>query len=398
MWQKIKNLYHFAQAFLASVYFGFPSNKLTVIAVTGTDGKTTTVNMIYHILKSTGKKVSMVSSLGATVGNKSTDTGYHVSTPSPFQVQKLLKDAIEAGSDYFVLEATSHGLDQNRLAFLKIKIGVITNITDEHMDYHKTWANYAQVKAKLFRGVDCAILNKDDKSYEILKNLVAGKVTTYALAGSADFTLENLPIELKQEGQYNMYNALAASATATYLKIPKEKILNSFNSFTGIKGRLQEIKEGQQFRTVIDFAHTPNGLEQVLKTLSSSKNKGSKLITMFGAAGDRDKLKRPKMGKIASKYADISIITSEDPRSEEPLIIAGDIIRGFESSKSKEGKNYFVIPDRQEAINFAIKTAKKGDIVGLFGKGHEKSMCIGDVEYPWNEEETVKRAIKALKK
>ncbi|MDO8260524.1 MAG: cyanophycin synthetase, partial [Candidatus Magasanikbacteria bacterium] len=179
---------------------------------------------------------------------------------------------------------------------------------------------------------------------------------------------------------------------------PKEKILASFNSFNGIKGRLQEIKEGQQFRAVIDFAHTPNGLEQVLKTLHSGKNKKSKLIAVFGSAGGRDKQKRQKMGGIASKYADISVITSEDPRLENPLEIAKSIATGFGLSPKRENKDYFIIPDRTEAINFAIKSAKKGDIVGFFGKGHENSMCIGDVEYPWNEEEVVKKAIKALKK
>lgn len=398
MLQSLKNIYHYLQALISAIYFNFPSNKITVIGVTGTDGKTTTVNMIYHILKSAGKKVSMVSSLGATIGNKTADTGYHVSTPSPFQVQKLLKEAVGAGSDYFILEATSHGLDQNRLAFVKIKVGVLTNITNEHMDYHKTWANYAQAKAKLFRGADCSILNKDDKSYEILKNLITSKITTYSLVGSADLTPNSFPFKLKLEGQYNISNALAASAATLCLKIPKEKILNSFNSFTGIKGRLQEVKEGQQFRAVVDFAHTPNGLEQVLKTLRSGKNKKSKLIAVFGSAGGRDKQKRQKMGEVASKYADISVLTSEDPRLENPLQIAKSIAIGFRLSGKREDKDYFIIPDRSQAISFAVKTAKKGDIVGFFGKGHENSMCIGDVEYPWNEEKVARKAIKALKK
>lgn len=396
MWQKIKNIYHFAQAFVASVYFVFPSKKLTVVGVTGTDGKTTTVNMVYHILKSAGKKVSMVSSLGATIGSKSQDTGYHVSTPSPFQVQKLLKSAVDAGSDYFVLEATSHGLDQNRLAFVKIKIGVLTNITDEHLDYHKTWQNYAQAKAKLFKNVEHSILNKDDKSYEYLKKIASGKITTYALTRSADITPSNFPIKLKLEGKYNLYNALAASAATSNLEIPQEKIVKAFYSFTGIKGRLEEIKAGQKFRAIIDFAHTPNGLEQALKTLNSSKIRGSKLIIVFGSAGERDKQKRQTMGEIASKYSDLSIITSEDPRTEDPLQISKKIALGFKVNKKKEGQDYFIIPDRTEAINFAVKKAKTSDIVGFFGKGHENSMSISGTEYPWSEEEAVKRAIKAL--
>ncbi len=397
MWQKVKNIYHFAQAFLASVYFGSPSKKLTVIAVTGTDGKTTTVNMIYHILKYSGKKVSMVSSLGATIGDKTRDTGYHVSTPSPFQVQKLLKSAVDAGSDYFVLEATSHGLDQNRLAFVKIQTAVMTNITNEHLDYHKTWLNYAQAKAKLFKHVKFSILNKNDKSFEFLKNKTSGKIITYGVE-SADFTPKNFPVRLKLQGQYNLYNALAASAAVSVFGIPKNKILRALSSFAGVQGRLQEIKAGQQFKAVIDFAHTPNGLEQVLKTLKSSKKKSSKLIAVFGAAGERDKQKREVMGKIAASYADISVITSEDPRTENPLEIAKTVAKGFELSKKIKGKDYFIVTDRTQAITFATEMAKKDDIVGFFGKGHENSMCIGTVEYPWDEKEVVRRAINKLKR
>lgn len=399
MLQSLKNIYHYFQAFVSAIYFNSPSHKITVIGVTGTDGKTTTVNMIYHILKSAGKRVSMVSSLGATIGVKSQDTGFHVSTPSPFQVQKLLKEAVDAGSEYFILEATSHGLDQNRLAFVKIKIGVVTNITSEHMDYHKTWENYAQAKAKLFKNVEHSILNKDDKSFSYLRDIATSKITTYSVIDQeADINPQNYPIKLKLEGQYNLYNALAASSAVSSLDIAKEKIMLSLASFKGLKGRMQEIKEGQQFRAVIDFAHTPNGLKQALKTLSASKNKGSKLISVFGSAGERDKQKRKSMGTVASKYADISIITSEDPRSEDPTQISKEIALGFKINKKKEGTDYFIIPDRTEAIKFAVKKAINGDIVGFFGKGHENSMCIGDVEYPWSEEETVKRAITALKK
>ncbi len=398
MFQSLKNIYHYLQALASAIYFNFPSNKITIIGVTGTDGKTTTINMIYHILKCAGKKVSMISSLGATIGNKTKDTGYHVSTPSPFQVQKLLKDAVDAGSNYFVLEATSHGLDQNRLAFVKITIGVLTNITEEHLDYHKTWQNYALAKAKLFKNVEYSVLNKDDKSYEFLRKKVNGKIKTYAINQAADITPKNFSIKLKLKGQFNIYNALAASAATLCLEIPREIILNSFNLFSGIKGRLQEIKIGQQFRAVIDFAHTPNGLEQALKTLNSSKFKGSRLISVFGSAGERDKQKRQTMGEIASKYSDLSIITSEDPRTEDPLQISKQIALGFKVNKKKEGQDYFIIPDRTEAINFAVKIAKISDIVAFLGKGHESSICIGDTEYPWSEEEVVKKAIKALKK
>ena len=191
MWQKIKNIYHLAQAFLAAVYFNFPSRKLIVIGVTGTDGKTTTVHMISHILRSNAKKVAMISSVNAKIGDKTFDTGFHVTTPSPWQVQKYLKDAVNSGSQYFVLEATSHGLDQNRLAFVNFKIGVITNITHEHLDYHKTWQNYAKAKLKLFKNTETAILNMDDRSYNFLKSGVGGKLITYGIKSTADFNLKN---------------------------------------------------------------------------------------------------------------------------------------------------------------------------------------------------------------
>ncbi len=395
MWQQIKNLYHLAQAFTAAAYFNFPSQKLTVIAVSGTDGKTTTVNMIYHVLTQSGFKTSMVSSIGAIIADREKETGLHVSTPSPWQVQKLLKEAVDKKSRYFVLEATSHGIHQNRLAFVKIDIAVVTNITNEHLDYHVYWQNYAAAKAKLFKNVKFSVLNIDDqKSYRFLQNKVSGRVLTYSQNKSSDINLKNNPVELGVSGNFNISNALAAVSVCTALKIAKSKILKSLKSYSGTRGRLEHVNAGQDFQAIIDFAHTPNALKSVLTHLRLEKNPGSKLIVVFGAAGQRDKSKRMPMGKIAARLADISIITAEDPRNEKVENINEQIIQGFKSQGKEEGKDYFLVGDRKDAIIYAIELAKKGDTVAFLGKGHEKSMNIGSIEHPWDELQIVKNALK----
>ena len=432
VWQKVKNYYHRAQALASSVFFGFPSKKLMVIGVTGTDGKTTTVNMIYHILKSSDKKVSMVSSVSAQIGQKSYDTGFHVTTPSPWNIQKYLKQAKDSGCEYFVLEATSHGLDQNRLAFVNFKVGVITNITHEHLDYHQTWQNYAKAKSKLFSEVQFSILNKDDKkSFDFLKNNISGKVITYSLKKGSDVNLANFPVKLKISGRHNLSNALAATAVCHALGIDKKIILNALTNFPGVIGRMEELKMGQDFKMIVDFAHTPNGLEQALKTLksnvkshpfdklrsstlrsstprlrleelrpegmtlSSPKGQMSKVIVVFGAAGLRDQSKRPIMGKIAGQLADRVVLTAEDPRTEKTEDIMDQIAQGLISQGKKEGKDFFKIANRRQAIEYAITTlAEKGDIVATFGKSHEKSMTYGKKDYPWDEFQAVKEAIR----
>lgn len=396
MWQKIKNLFHLAQAIFAAIYFNFPSKKLTVIAVTGTDGKTTTVNMIYHILKESGHKVSAVSSLGANIDNKLTDTGLHVSTPNPYQIQKLLKDAVDAGSEYFVLEATSHGLDQNRLAFVKVEAAVLTNITDEHLDYHKNWQNYTSAKAKLFKNVKYSVLNLDDpKSYQFLKGKVGGKLMTYSVNKDTGTDFKKYPLSQSIKGAYNISNALAAFSVCVALGIPAIQIYAALKKFKGVPGRMEEIRLNQKFKALVDFAHTPNGLEQVLKTLKSQMtSKKSRLIAVFGSAGERDRAKRQKMGQIAASIADVSVLTAEDPRGERVDNISKEISKGFKIEHKVETKDYFVINDRKTAINFAVGIAKPGDILIFLGKGHEKSMNIDGIEYPWDERKEVEAAIK----
>lgn len=395
MWQKLKNYYHLIQAALAAIFFNFPSRHITVIGVTGTDGKTTTIHMIYEILRSITPKVSMVSSIYAAIGAKTFDTGFHVTTPSSWQVQKYLRKAVDSGHKYFVMETTSHGLNQNRLAFVEFNLGVLTNVTHDHLDYHGTWEKYALSKLKLFRNTKHCVLNLDDeKSYEFLKNKVGDNMVSYSLGGKGLFTLKSFPIKLNYQGEHNLSNALAAATAATILGVTRPKILKALNNFKFPKGRLDRIEMSQSFEAYIDFAHTPNALKQTLLTLrKSQKNRNkSKLIIVFGAAGKRDKTKRLEMGEIADSLADVIILTSEDPRDEDPDKISMEIKKGIKEKSL--GRSLFIISDRQKAIDYAVSICNDGDVLAVLGKGHEKSMAIGKKETAWDEYDIVRRSIK----
>lgn len=385
-------------AALAAIFFNFPSKKLIVIGVTGTDGKTTTVHMIADILKNNDQKVSMISSIAAKIGKNNYDTGFHVTTPSAWQTQRFMRRAADAGHKYFVMEATSHGLHQNRLANTKIKIGVLTNITNEHMDYHKTWQNYADAKFKLLEKAETAVLNLDDeKSYSYLAPKLKNKVVTYSHSKEADINLVNFPLKLNVPGAHNVSNALAAASVGVSLGISATAIKKALKNFQMPVGRMDEIKLGQNYRMIVDFAHTPNALEKALQTLQDQKStNGSRVIAVFGAAGDRDKLKRPQMGRVADELADIVVLTAEDPRREKVQKITAQIASTIKNKTYNE--TLFAIEDRTAAIDFAAKLARPGDIVALFGKGHEKSMCYGRKEYPWDELKAAKTAIRNNKK
>jgi len=395
MWQAIKNIYHLLQASLASLYFGYPSKKLKIIGVTGTDGKTTTSQMIYEILKAQGEKVSIISSIHAQIGDRSYDTGFHVTTPDPIALQKFLKQIVVEGSRYLVLEVTSHALDQNRIFGVNFTIGVLTNITHEHLDYHKTYENYLKSKAKLFQNTKASVLNADDDSFPKIKKFIQGEIITYGINKKADISLKNFPINLKIPGEYNLYNGLAAAAATSRLGIDKQLIIKNLSRFQGLTGRMERVDEGQDFTVIVDFAHTPNALLNALKTLRlMSKSPKIRLIAVFGAAGERDKTKRPMMGKVAAENADISVITAEDPRTEKVEDICTQIAEGFKQTGKKEGRSFYVVTDREKAIEFAINLARSGDIVATFGKSHEKSMCFGKKEYPWDEFKVVRQALK----
>jgi len=397
MWQQLKNLYHLLIAILFVLFYRFPARKLKTIGITGTDGKTTTVNLIYEILRKSGRKVSMISSVEAIIGGKEYGTRLHVTTPDPKDIQRLLHQAVLAGSEYFVLETSSHGLSQNRLWGCRFYLGVITNISHDHLDYHKTHFNYLRAKAKLFDQVKVGILNRDDQSFDYLNQKLKAKkrkIITYGLKNKADFTPQTFLFKTPLLGDYNQYNCLAAAATASFLGIPREVIKESLAHFTGVKGRLEEIKNKFGFKVFIDFASTPNSLKNVLMALRKILPVKGRLIAVFGSAGLRDIQKRAMMGEVSEKYADLTVLTAEDPRTEDVNKIIEQIAQGALKKGAQEGKTLFRVPNREEAIKFAIqKLAKKDDIVVTCGKGHEQSMCYGKTERPWSEHQAVQKAL-----
>jgi len=393
MWQEIKNIYHLGIAILANLFYGFPSRKLRVVGVTGTDGKTTTTSLIYRILNTAGLNASMVTSVGAVIDGKKYDVGFHVTTPSPFAVQRFIKKAVDSGSKFLVLETTSHALDQYRVFGTRFEIGVLTNVTHEHLDYHKTYENYVKTKAKLLKMSKIAIVNKDDESYALLNSkfrIQNSKLRTYGMREDADINPQAFPFKTNLIGEFNKYNILAAISVCKALGIPEDAIRKGIENFVAPFGR-EEIIYNKDFTVMIDFAHTPNAFDQILKSVRPMVK--GKLIHVFGSAGLRDISKRPIMGKISSQYSDVIILTSEDPRSEKISKIMNDIFSGIQNSKFKI-QNLLRIEDRQKAIETAIKMAKKGDFVIMTGKSHEKSMNYGHGEVPWDEFASAKDALK----
>ncbi len=383
--------YHLPKAIFWALYYRFPARKLTVVGVTGTDGKTTTSSLIWHILVSAEKKAGLITSVNAKIGTGEEDTGFHVTTPDPQKLQLFLTKMVKAKVKYAIIEVTSHGLDQYRLWGANFYLGVITNITPEHLDYHQTLSAYARAKAKLFRQTKIAILNRDDKWFSFLRVQAQkkhNKIITYGIKHQANITPKKIPYHCPLPGIYNQYNCLAAIAATKALGLANTQIQKALKSFLPPKGRLESIDLGQNFSVFIDFAHTPNALRNVLQELKSRLKKGKRLIAVFGCAGLRDYQKRPVMGKIASQLADFTIITSEDPRTENAGQIAHEIAAGFLPKTAKK-----IILDRSKAIKSALEEAKKEDIVVTLGKGHEQSMCFGKTEYPWSDHKEVKKSL-----
>ncbi len=407
--QKIVNYFwHLPKAALAAYLYGNPGKDLDLVMVTGTDGKTTTTTLIYHILKTARKKVALVGTVEARIGRKSWSTGFHVTSPDPFKLQQFLRQMRSKKIRYLCLEATSHGIDQFRFFPLKPKIAVLTNITHEHLDYHRTFANYLKTKLRLLKAAEYVVLNKDLDNFDQIKaNLGKVALATYSIENQSQLKVDNYKLlkdrvkfrlgdfdyELPLPGKYNIYNALAAISVALYLEISPVIIRRALKSFKGIPGRMQMIKS-RGLNIFIDFAHTPNALKQALTTLKESKPKTARLLAVFGAAGLRDKTKRPLMGKIAVELADEVVLTAEDPRTENLASIFADLQRDIPKElKSK----VHLVDDRQEAIAYALTNlAQKGDWIGIFGKGHEQTMCYGTKEYPWSEEKAVKQALKGV--
>lgn len=431
-----------ALAQLSAALHAHPSRDMTVVGVTGTDGKTTTCTLLESIFSAgqTGSPpdggVGVITTIGARIQGLELDTGFHVTTPEAPDVQDYLARMRDAGCRFAIVESTSHGLDQKRVAAVAYDVAAVTNITHEHLDYHGTLEAYRAAKALLFRTIfhsqpkpntpRLAVLNQDDPgSYDPLRSVLAEEsadrsappvsVRSYSLGNTAadvraegivyrpDATTFDLhwwggpsfALETKLIGDFNVSNILCATTVALELGVPPQAIAAGVRALPGVLGRMQRMDAGQSFLALVDFAHSPGSLERALRTLRPLVADGGRLIAVFGSAGLRDKAKRRLMGEVSGRLADFTVITAEDPRTEDLTMINQEIAAGVEEFAPQE--NYCIVADRAEAIQRATRMARPGDVVASFGKGHERSMCFGEVETPWNEQEVMLCALQNLR-
>lgn len=408
-----------ALAYLCAAWHGFPARKLVMIGVTGTDGKTTTTNLVHSILTAAGVNAGMISTVNANIGGQTYDTGLHTTTPDAPDVQSYLAQMVAAGQTHCVLETTSHGLAQHRVDACEYDVGVITNITHEHLDIHGSFEAYRAAKARLFemlassapKGIyKTAVLNADDPSYEFLRHIRTDAELSYGMATCALVSTRDvaykpngmrfvaitpvgrLPVQTTLAGEFNVLNILAAVSVGLALGLPLEAIQHGVSSLRGVPGRMERIDEGQGFTAIVDFAHTPNALDKALQ--AARRMAAGRVIVVFGAAGLRDVEKRGMMGRVAGKLADRIVITAEDPRTESLDGIMAAIAEGCMAEGRREGVDLYRIGDRAEAIRFAVKLAQPGDVVMACGKGHEQSMCFGATEYPWDDRQAMREALR----
>ena len=385
-------------------FYDNPSKKLRVIAVTGTNGKTTITYLIESILHQAEKICGIIGTVNYRIGENVLPAGN--TTPGFLEIQQLLARMVDQGSEYCVMEVSSHALDQGRVEGIDFRTAIFTNLTSDHLDYHHTRENYFAAKAKLFIGLSsesCAVINADDVYGRKLFSKTKANIITYGIDREADVMAKNIEMDLagtkfkivcpegeviirtKLVGKYNISNILAAFSAGLAEKISLEKIKNGIESLTLVPGRLEAVDCGQDFTVLIDYAHTADALENVLTAIR--KTMDTKIILVFGCGGDRDKTKRPVMGKVASQLADFTIITNDNSRSEEPEAIIQQIVDGF------EGDHYEVIVSRQEAIHKALGVAKAGNVVLIAGKGHETYQIFKDKTINFDERKVIQQFI-----
>ncbi len=409
-------------AYLSAAFYGLPARRLTVIGVTGTDGKTTTTNLIYHILLAARIRAGMISTVNAVIGERELDTGFHVTTPEAPDVQNYLAQMATAGITHVVLEATSHGLAQHRVAACEFDLGVVTNITHEHLDYHGTFEAYREAKRRLFAGLAdtpdkphgnyrLGVLNRDDSSYDYLVECLQNHVS-YGLHSQADLRAEQIDdrpnglhfivmgrahewaISSHLIGEYNVSNCLAAIATTVLgLGLDPRAAISGIANLPPIPGRMERIDMGQDFLAIVDFAHTPNALKAALSAARRRAGEKGRVIAVFGSAGLRDRDKRRMMAELSAQLADFTVLTAEDPRTESLDNILAEMADGAAAQGGTEGRTFWRLPDRGEAIRFAVHLSYPGDVVIALGKGHEQSMCFGETEYPWDDRVAMRAAI-----
>ncbi len=412
-----------ALANLACAFYGYPAQQLCTIGVTGTDGKTTTSNLISTLFEAAGKQTGLMTTANFKMRGQEWENATRQSTLEALEVQQLLRRMVQAGVTHAIIEATSHGLQLQRVRGCNFDVGVVTNITHEHLDFHKTLEAYRRAKARLFEMLDSrrnkgvgaqpyAILNRDDVSYDILKPYCHVPILDYgidtpAAVRAVDVQLRaystrfrvilpdaDLYAETRLVGRFNVSNCLAAIATAYSQGIEPATIAEGLATAHGVTGRMERIDEGQPFTVIVDYAHTPDSLQKVLGTLRPLT--AGKLLAVFGSAGERDVQKRPIMGRIAAQMCDYIVITDEDPREEEREKILREIAAGAEAVGKHEGQDFLCIADRTRAIAEAFAHAREGDTVLLAGKGHEQSIFIGREKLPWDDRSVAREQLRLL--
>jgi UDP-N-acetylmuramoyl-L-alanyl-D-glutamate--2,6-diaminopimelate ligase len=425
--QKLKNIYHLGQSVLANLMYKFPSKNITIIGVTGTNGKTTTVQMIGRILEEAGHKVAVASTINFKIGEKEWINKTKFTTLSSFSVQKFIRQSVDAGCRYIVLETSSHALDQKRVWGVKYKTAVITNVTREHLDYHHNMEEYRITKLKLFENIEVAVVNLDminandylDCGNKIkygfttredleIKNNDYGKIEVVKSRGVSlginysNFMVENEEFNLKLPGLFNVENALAAISVGLSENIELSTMKTALEKITGISGRMEHVPNEKNIDIIVDYAVTPDSLEKMYNLISlikrGAKRKiGStfetvpKIIAVLGSCGERDRGKRPMLGEIADKNADYVIVTNEDPYGEDPDQIINEVAGGIKDKK--ENVEFWRISDRREAIKKALALAGPGDIVVVTGKGAEETMAIGSKKIPWNDKKVIQEIL-----
>lgn len=414
----LRLLFHRSKAFVAALRYGFPARRLYVVGVTGTDGKTTTVGMLAHVLQKSGRETAALSTAFFQTGADVRWNATQKTSPGPFAIQKFLRGAVKAGCTHAILEYSSHGLLQGRTWFTWPKVAAITNLSEEHLDYHGTMEEYLKAKKILFRmlrGKGTKVLNGDDRSYKDLIDVRSFRtVVTSAspkhgaiMVGTATLLWldteegkdlvhvesghkeqERHPLSLQIPGGFNRMNALTAMGCAIGCGVSAAEALEALSTFPGIPGRMERIDEGQPFKVYVDFTVTPQSYESTLSALKAECQ--GRLLVLAGSCGDRMKEKRPVVGKIVSEYADVAVIANEDPYTEDPRAIIDEVWAGMDHAKV-QGHRIF---DRREAIAFLLKEAKPGDTVVFCGKGSDTTMWLKEGKVPWNERQIVRELLK----
>lgn len=416
---------HKLRAIFANLRFGFPGKKMIMIGITGTNGKTTTANLVKAILEEAGFRVGMISTVNISIAGKEEVNETKMTTLSPFRLQALLAQMVKAKCQYAIVEVTSHALIQHRVWGIPFDIAVLTNVTHEHLDYHKNMEEYKKAKALLFADLKKSyykdgvqkviIINRDDSSfsyfnkfeadyklrYGILGGDISTKKTTYTPAYSHFYVTSpkgDKEIKLNIPGRFNVQNALAAIAIGLSQGIPLEICRKGLAKVKLVPGRVEKIDAGQPFTVIVDYAHTPDALKKLYETLSSLRP--NRIIAVLGACGDRDQSKRPILGALAARIADIVFVTNEDPYTEDPQKIidevASGVPKGRKNKNLKLGRDYFKILDRGEALKKALLSAGPGDLVIVTGKGAEQCIVVGEEKVPWDDRKIIKKILSEL--